>query len=150
MATVYLVTDGDYSDYHVLGVYSAKDKAEHAAKLYAVGDNRIEEYELDEMPDAPPGMFRWQVDMDRGGNTIYTRHITVIVGYNDSDWRPGPGTGRRENRKDSEYISFFVWARDESHAVKVANERRTRLIADGEWTTNWGAWIDRGRKVAPA
>lgn len=28
---------------------------------------------------------------------------------------------------------FYVYARDEQHAVKIANERRSMMIANGEW-----------------
>ena len=30
-------------------------------------------------------------------------------------------------------IDFFVWATDEKHAVKIANERRTQFLASNKW-----------------
>lgn len=37
---IYVVTDGQYSDYHICGMYSTPEKAELAKKLYAA-DNEI-------------------------------------------------------------------------------------------------------------
>ena len=28
---------------------------------------------------------------------------------------------------------FSIWAKDEKHAIKIANERRVQLIANNEW-----------------
>jgi hypothetical protein len=28
---------------------------------------------------------------------------------------------------------FTLWARDEQHAVKICNDRRAQMIANGEW-----------------
>ena len=39
MTKVYMVTDGWYSDYSVLGIYSTKAKAERAKELYAAGND---------------------------------------------------------------------------------------------------------------
>ena len=67
MSKVYLVTDGDYSDYRVLGVYSSMEKAEHAKLLYAA-DNDVEEYELDAVPESPPGLLAYVVIMELSGD----------------------------------------------------------------------------------
>lgn len=65
---IYAVTNGSYSEYRVEGIYSTREKAEEAHKLYT-SDNEIEEYELDAMPDHPPGMLRYFVKMDAAGNS---------------------------------------------------------------------------------
>jgi hypothetical protein len=37
---------------------------------------------------------------------------------------------------DSEvFLVCLTWARDLDHAVKIANEKRSRMIATGEWET---------------
>ena len=49
MTTIYLVTDGEYSDYHVVCACSTKELAEGVAKRLGA---TVEEYELDRMsPD---------------------------------------------------------------------------------------------------
>lgn len=49
---VYLVTEGSYADYRVLGVYSSEKLAEEAAKLLN-SDNCIEDFDLDHIPPPP-------------------------------------------------------------------------------------------------
>lgn len=145
MTTIYLVTTGDYSDYHVLGAYSTKTKAERAQDLYQAYD--IEEYELDDMPDAPPGLVYWRVEMDRDGNTQHIMRQSAPGEPPVMDWRPGFGKIGAQP-----YVAFSVWAKDEAHAIKIANERRTRLIADGEWTTDHTVFLrlwNAAKAVAP-
>ena len=135
---VYLVTDGSYSDYHLCCVCSSKEKADHAKKFYAA-TNDIEEYELDALPDHPQGMFWYSVRMDRNGDT----HAVEIENgdYTHADeWRP---------YGDNETVSFDMWATDEKHAVKIANERRAMIVASGEWTTNWDQWSKRKQNANP-
>lgn len=129
--TLYAVTDGDYSDYRVLGVFSTKAKAEHYKSL--TQSDSIEEYELDGMLDHPKGMLWWAVTMDEGGNTEETNQENALYadGYKDSDWRPD-GDGR--------LVTYYMWARNEKHAIKIANERRIGLIASGQWTADWDKW----------
>ncbi len=56
--TIWLVSDGSYSDYHVLGIYSTHELAV-AAKEAHNAYNEIEEWELDQIPPGPPGLFYW-------------------------------------------------------------------------------------------
>lgn len=124
MTTIYLVTDGDYSDYHVLGVYSTKEKAEHAKRLFA-SDNGIWEYELDAIPDSPQGMLAYHVSMLVSGDVKDVWQETV-EGF-ESRWCVAPQWGADVT------VVFHVWARDEQHAVKISNEWRAQIIALGLW-----------------
>jgi hypothetical protein len=133
MAKVYLVSDGWYSDYHICGVYSTKALAEQARMLYVAG-NDVEELELDALPEHPPGLLAYRVVMFRDGNVNKCERESV-QGH-DERWSPyGTQAGKG--------VVFRVWARDEEHAVKIANERRSGLIASGEWTENFNEWINR-------
>lgn len=138
MATIYLVTDGEYSDYRVLGVYSTEEKAEAARNLW-VAENAIEEYELDAMSETPPGLFPFEVSMDAQGNTKNTRRVSVEF------FKP-------ENRPygDDVHVDFRVWATDQEHAIKIANEHRTQLIAMNQWTASYPVWLARKQKNNPS
>ena len=57
--TIYVLTEGSYSDYHIIGVYSTKELAEKAEFLYP--DSEIEEYSLDNVSQYPPNMKAWCV-----------------------------------------------------------------------------------------
>ena len=45
MTTIYLVSAGSYSDYHVVALFSEKEKADHLASQE---DGRVEEYSVDD------------------------------------------------------------------------------------------------------
>ena len=128
---LYMVTDGHYSDYSVRGIYSTQEKAEWAKKVYKA-DNEIDEIELDALPESPPGMLWYSVDMDAQGNGMSVEVENAEYAHKD-EWRPY-GDGVR--------VAFYMWAKDEAHAVKIANERRGILIATGQWTTDLKAWRD--------
>ena len=91
MSKIYLVTDGNYSDYHVLGAFSSMEKAEQAKLLYAA-DNDIEEYELDAIPDSPPGLFAYVVLMEIAGD-VKSLWQESVVGFK-SRWHPGAYTAQ--------------------------------------------------------
>jgi len=129
--TIWLVSDGSYSDYHVLGIYSTHELAV-AAKEAHNAYNEIEEWELDQIPPGPPGLFYWHVAMDRAGNSTSAKRVSNV--------RATPFSCAWAPYRDNDRVSFFAWAADEQHAVKIANERRTALIASGQWTTDWRAW----------
>lgn len=131
---VYLVTSGEYSDYGVHAVFSTKEKAEAFVDAIDWGmcslsnyKPHINEYPLDCMDERFQDELKFfKVWMDRDGNT---RKIE----------QPKPSTDDiallpyREWSADSDTGNSFssMWAKDESHAVKIANERRTRWIAEG-------------------
>ena len=131
---IYVVTDGDYSDYMIHGVFSTLEKAE-IFKKYSKLDY-IEVYELDDMQGIElNGYFKYDVYMDVDGNSeieLPDQRESI-----DRDIKPY-GDGKR--------MVFEVKAKNEKHAVKIANEKRVQLIANGEWETDFSAWL-RKRKV---
>jgi hypothetical protein len=138
---LYLVTDGDYSDRHVDSVFSTKEAAQKWIETL-VPDGEIEEFELD--PDIarfniPPGMKPFRVCMDRNGDNAEARHLGACGEVPDpcEIYRKGKWEIHilKEYKKAgfTETIQTFMFARDEKHAIKIANERRTGLIASGEW-----------------
>lgn len=48
MRDVYIVTEGEYDYYCIIGVFSTKEKAEEYIRRYPWRDCRIEEYPIDE------------------------------------------------------------------------------------------------------
>ena len=123
---VYLLTAGDYSAYTVLGVFSTPEKAEAARGLlqgYHPSDdteNELEEFELDGVPDHPPGYLLWSVRIMKAGD-VPEEPVQV-----------GAASGAGEFQF-VEWLYLRVWALDAAHAVKIAGERRAQLIALGKW-----------------
>ena len=135
MAKVYMVTDGSYSDYRVLGIYSTKAKAEKAKVLFNA-DNDVDPVELDATPEVPPGMLKWVVEMDRNGNVKdVSRENCEYHSSSAAVWKPFD--------KDVMYLRAAIWAKDEEHAVKIANEWRTRIVANNLWIN--GRYLEPGK-----
>lgn len=141
--TIYIVTNGSYSDYHICAVFSSREKADEAKVLLtgAYDEARVEEYEVDDFnfPEMPKGMLPYGVVMLKDGTVKETRRESV-ESIDDANrkfgWEP-------YSSDDKSGVFFSVWAKDEKHAVKIANERRTMLIANNEWTENFEEWLKK-------
>ena len=157
MSLVYAVTDGSYSDYYVIGVYSTQKRAEYAHRLYHA-DNEIEVWVVDELPEHPRNHLMFNVQMARDGEVVDIDqdypHRNIVGIESASNY------GRVRVREN---LAFHVWAKDEKHAIKIVNEYRGRMLADGMWdlvveTRSWPnaikyleikAQIEAGEVVPP-
>lgn len=113
MKTIYVLTEGEYSDYHIIGVYSTKELAEKEQFVHP--KSRIEEYYLDFVSDYPPGMKAWQVFVKN--NIVYD--ICQIHPFSQP-WEHQWG--------DGEY-STYCWAEDKEHAHKITLDRYYQFLA---------------------
>ena len=130
MSTVYLVTRGDYSDYKVLAAFSTKDLAQSyidvggSSVQYYGNDANIEEYEMDQPNDWG---YITAVYMDRDGACSVPR----------TEWMHRPKIYHelyrhfKSDEKQTLYNGVLTWFHE--RAIKVTNELRTRLIAEGKW-----------------
>lgn len=127
---VYLVQVGCYSSKQVIAAFSqekaAKDLADGLKAYY--GDARVICVGLNPTGPLPPpdeGFTPFTVTMWRSGTSD-------VVDFADVDEREqaifGPVAKPAGKR-----IEVVCWAKDEQHAVKIANEIRTRMIAEGTW-----------------
>ena len=106
--TSYVLTEGSYSYYHIIGVYSTKELAEKAKFVYP--DSRIEEYSLDNVPDYPPGMRAWCVQIENGKL--------------DHTYQTSPDmTVPSEHSYDYNNYHVYCWATDQKHAQKIALDK---------------------------
>jgi hypothetical protein len=130
---IWVIEQGDYSDYRVVGVYSTRENAELALTMTG-GD--ISEWKMDPgIEEARAGFSRWAVAMRRNGDTV---EVSSVGGIEESsDVEPcqpyEPGRFAKAYVPGERRIRPVVWARDAQHAVKIVNEYRTRLIAEGKW-----------------
>lgn len=115
--TIYILTDGEYSDYHIIGAYSTLEIAERARFVYP--GSSIEEYKLDDVPDYPPGMTAWRV-------IIYNENADNIYISQTSPYEVA-----EENIPSEKEYSLFgktnyhvlCWAVDKEHAKKIALDK---------------------------
>lgn len=119
MKKVYLVSTGDYSDYHVVAAFSKREKAEKFLELGMYG--KVEELVLDKLGDMMSRGYRWyDVDMKKDG-TVEKVELGYNNGLDGNDWWEVWG--------DS--VKAAVLAKSEKHAIKIVNEKRIMGIALG-------------------
>ena len=107
MKKIYVLTEGDYSDYHIVGVYSTPELAQEAQTLYP--DSGIEEYDLDDIPEHPPGMLAWGVNIE-DSTIVYTYLVDPHECPSERDCLNG-------------VYAVNCWAVDEEHANKIALDK---------------------------
>jgi hypothetical protein len=141
---VYIVMHGSYDDTYVGAVFTDRTKAGEYMTHY---QGSLEEWETD-VPyrTLPPGMGIFYIHMKRNGDIAICRHIfprdpsdlskldmlaRVAVLSSVTSWH-GPNVRVSSSVSNPLLIGYFL-ARDEKHAIEVANEKRVQLIAGGAW-----------------
>jgi hypothetical protein len=115
MTSIYVLTEGSYSDYHIVGVYSTKELAEEAQSLY--NSSQIEEYDLDNIPEHPPGMSAWFVVISDGKlDGIYASQVSPF-----DQTVPRESEYKYPNGRTN--YTVYCWAVDEDHAKKIALDK---------------------------
>ena len=140
---VFLVSDGSYSEYSVRGVFSTRQNAEEFMAFFKseYGDdwNPIEEMELDAaLPQLRAGFVPWTIIMLRDGTAERVEQSDLTTSSVASAIEPPV---LWERTKASAYkgkgipdaMQATVFATSAEHAVKIANEKRTQMIAENRW-----------------
>ena len=128
MKKVFLVTRGDYSDYRVCAVFSDEKLAQKYIDSFNLtyDEFKIEEYELDIYKNELRENYKpFFLRMTKEGNCTEIR--IQKESYSFEDGKIDIGFDKDKNM----YISIF--AKDEKHAIKIANEKRAQLIAENNW-----------------
>lgn len=126
---IFIVTQGDYSSYHICAVFSERRLAELFVARYEVSEfdvkAEIEEWGLNlEVPTLAEGDRFFYVEMARDG-TVGELRLSEENHFRAN--KLGIGQGPYENM-----ILGEVLARDAQHAIKIANEFRSQAIAIGK------------------
>ena len=136
---VWTIESGQYSDYRVDGIFSTRENAEAvAAKLTSEGkgwhDYRIEERELDPgVEGLREGYGCFVVWMLRDGTVESVRQWEWDISDSTPEvWRRSQAP-INQGKNVPDCLNTTVFARDEQHAIKIANEQRAQLIANNEW-----------------
>jgi hypothetical protein len=147
MITVWVVEQGEYSDYRVVGVFSLKENAQQIADAinaprengYGSGGATVAEWPLDPaVHELRHGFTPFLVDMREDG-TVERCERWEVSGYELAGyvrmWRRTQAPAFRGNPDKPDILQTLIWAMDAQHAVKITNEHRTRMIATSEWAT---------------
>lgn len=138
---VWVVEQGEYSDYRVVGVFSSRENAQLVADAIngerVACDATVAEWLMDPaVADLNAGRRPFVVHMLRDG-TVERCEAWQITGYELAGkfdiWRRSEALAYAGTDKP-DCLSATVWATDAEHAVKIVNEKRVQMIASGEWS----------------
>lgn len=125
---VYIVTDGDYDEYHIKAVYNIRELAERYIELYG-GD--IEEYDLNPyQKELKEGLTLFQVFMRKNGIVDiiqkflpYSSSKTGILYFSTRIYTPF-----------DEYFVYQLVTNSEKRAIAIVDKERRVLLANGLWS----------------
>jgi hypothetical protein len=141
MTKVYIVTTGEYSDYGISAAFGSLEKARlYCERMGALGyPGDIVEMPLDPEEATPPeGWSWWDVVLTADGQPGREPRATMEppsfwieppTDYRQGDYR---GYEAKDYAGTLRYCFPCISAKDARHALKIASERRARMIAEGE------------------
>lgn len=125
---VYVVTEGEYSDYTICGVYDSRDKA--AAMVAAGHGEKVKEYVLNQGYDLMErGVQLWCVMFRYDSADIMLMYESWTESTPIGTIHEQPPTPGADNIWDERgHLTITVAARDKEHAAKIAMEKRTAYL----------------------
>lgn len=141
---LWVVEQGEYSDYRVVGIFSSEENAQRIAdainKTRGHNDATVSRWLLDPgIDELRQGFTPFLVDMREDG-TVERSEQWEISGYELAGyahmWRRAKAPAYKGNPDKPDILQTLVWARDQVHAIKITNEHRLRMIASGEWAND--------------
>lgn len=123
--TAYVVTSGEYSDYHIDGVFSDKEKADFFADKD--GDRSVEEYDIDD--EQMLRQENWYEVKIHVGESLETKDISVLNLSYCSGNKIFDAVMFAKTREDYRYFSFYLAAINRGKAKAIALERFHALLA---------------------
>ena len=134
---IYIVTSGSYSDYGIDAVFTDHEKALEFVRIFNGGSYNIEEYESD--PKIPPkireGYWIYKVTLYKNGDLYGIYEYDSEFFYIDSPNFKLNEPKIRKTFDEQDVMDIIVQALTEEGAIKIANEFRTRLIAENSFET---------------
>lgn len=146
MDKIFVVEQGCYSDYRVVGVFTTRENAERIAKMINEPDEdgyeSMDEAEVNEWSLNPAifelneGLRIFNITMSMDGTTervnaadmsgyymVTSARLRVWQRTKADAWKGKP---------IEDAVHGAVWAHDEKHAVKITNEFRAQAIERGD------------------
>lgn len=141
--SVWVVEQGHYSDYRVIGVYSSKKNADMITEKINGGETYGETYRdkatVARWPLNPAveelnqGLKQFSVTMIADGTTEQCElrnFSTYELGGSMELWKRTEAPAFH-GKGIPDAIMAMVWAKDERHALKIVNETRAQWVASG-------------------
>ena len=122
---IYVITEGEYSDYHICAVATTPKRAEELRRMYS---NHCYQAEIEEFKENIPNdsfyhpnpIYYWEFSFDRKGNKKYSRQYWDENNLSLSCHGFGTDT----------IIIRDIVANDEEHAFKIACDARAKYLAE--------------------
>lgn len=141
---IYVITAGEYSDYHICAVTDDPVSAENLRVFHTTSDYNqaaIEEYETTAMPERPKTCWYCVYD---SRNSFMSCVEVRYVSNEDVKEATDKGDFLYETKINDVWYSFgdfhvYVFAKDEEHARKIAAEQiyqskyKSELIGEDPW-----------------
>ena len=140
MSKIYIITDGDYSDYHIVGVFDSKKLAKNFIKKYYkrnYGYPEIEEYVVNPLEQLNrKGCNAYFVNISQDGESL--EFVDPIETTVHNFYRYSYDTVELYAPKiDYDNIDrmFYmtIWAKDKAHAKKIAIDKRREAAVKLGW-----------------
>lgn len=139
MKKVYIITDGDYSDYHIVAVFDDKKLANKFIKKFYIGnyyEPRIEEHELNPLQElSKKGCNAYFINISQDGERLdfvspEYASVSDFNRYNEPPKLYYPIVDYNENHK---MFYMTIWAKDKAHAKKIAIDKRREAAVKLGW-----------------
>ena len=134
---VYIITQGEYSDYHICAVAVDRKRAEHIAKLYGSGRNdytEIEEFDTDDVGfdkydlDNEP-LLRYYVRLNRGWEPEVSEEY--LKASDVKKYKTEGNFARRSNGMAETNVYYaHVVADTKEKAIKIAQDMYAKSLAE--------------------
>ena len=122
--THYVITSGNYSDYHIVAVFSDEKEAEKMLGLLNAHqgyyDYKIEYWEDGFVAEYREGCYPFFVCFQNNSIKWDKRNENFESCMKD-EWY---------YNEERNYFSVYVFAKDEQEALKIASERRAKIIGE--------------------
>ena len=123
---VYVITQGEYSEYHICAVTTDRERAEHLRRLYMCRgiSPEIEEYDTEEDQDTSLGRLIpiYEIFISKDGK------LSAKIDH----WHDSAVPFKNDFKLERSLYNFtaYISAKDEEHAKKIALDTRAKMLAD--------------------
>ena len=120
---VYVLTCGEYSCYHIVGVLLDEEQAKIAAEVMSdrYNDVEVETYDTDDLKFIKPGWKYWTIAFSE-------RDHAIVDTFLDDYYLVALGEPRICAINHRWYVD--VYAEDEDHAIKSASDKLDKYLAE--------------------
>jgi len=127
--TIYVVTSGEYSDYGIDAIFTSKELAQKFVDSFNSGYFNIEEWDLD--PNAThlkQNRKPYFLRIDKLGEVYDIESPSSAYGFKQEI-----AESTISYTHDKSLMNIYCFANDEINAVKIANEKRSQILAANLW-----------------